>query len=478
MDAPRHITTPDRDSASATVSAVGAAGAPAPAAPPALRSERERTRRLTRACLMVWTAVGAIVLTGVLVYLLDILSVPVSIVIWTTVIVFCLRTTVNRLESLGVPRPAGTALAYVLMAVVIAIVVTLMFSPAFGVGDQFANLVQSVPTYANDVITWGNALYAQYADVLQNDTVQQTLTAAFDALGNWASDFARQSATGVISIGTGVANTVMAIGFALVIAFWILMELPALGREAKRLGGPKRAETMEMLHVTFTRVMGGYIKGTLLQCAIIGVACGVLFLVVGIPNYAALGGITGLLNIIPIVGPWLGGALAAIVSVFVSPWAAIAALIGTIVIQQIVYTFVSPKIMEGSVDIHPALTLIALMAGSAIGGAMNGLSGSLVGMLASIPAVAVAKSVFVYYFEKRSGRTLVSEDGVFFKGTPTPDDGPNPIADATSPHPGSSGPVKRVARAVGKAAGRAHLTRDERPGGATAPADRGSDKER
>ena len=161
----------------------------------------------------------------------------------------------------------------------------------------------------------------------------------------------------------------------------------------------------------------------------------------------ALGGITGILNIIPIIGPWLGGGLAAIVGIFVSPLVAVIAILGTIVIQQFVYTFISPKIMSDSVDIHPALTLIALMAGSALGGAMGGLPGSLVGMLASIPAVAVAKSVFVYYFEKRTGRRLVSKDGVFFLGTPSSSedgDAPNPIADATSPHPDGSAEFERA----------------------------------
>ena len=172
--------------------------------------------------------------------------------------------------------------------------------------------------------------------------------------------------------------------------------------------------------------------------------CGILFAILDIPNYAALGVIAGILNIIPIVGPWLGGALAAIVGVFVSPWIAVAALVGTIVIQQVVYTFVSPKIMASSVDIHPALTLIALMAGSAIGGAMSGFTGSLVGMLASIPAVAVMKSVFVYYFEKHTGRQLVAEDGVFFQGTPKSDGTLDPIADATSPHPDISAAIERV----------------------------------
>lgn len=409
------------------------------------QNEREQAKVLKarRRFLTVWTIVGAILLTGVLVYLFNLLSVPVGIVIWSVVIVFCLRGPVNKLEKLGVPRLAGTAIAYVLMFVVLALVGLLMFSPAFGVGDQFTNLIQSVPGYIQTIANWGNDLYARYADVLQNDTVQGWITDAFNALVAWASTFARDSASGVVAIGTGVVNTFVALGFALVVAFWMLMELPDLGRESERLVGPKHREDLEMLHVTFTRVMGGYIKGTLLQCAIIGVGCVVLFGVIGIPNYAALGGIAGLLNIIPIVGPWLGGALAAVVGVFVSPWIALVALLSTIAIQQIVYTFVSPKIMANSVDVHPALTLIALMAGSAIGGAMSGFTGSLVGMLASIPAVAVAKSVFVYYFEKRTGRQLVAKDGVFFQGTPADGDAVDPIADAIAPHPDVSAAYER-----------------------------------
>ena len=109
------------------------------------------------------------------------------------------------------------------------------------------------------------------------------------------------------------------------------------------------------------------------------------------------------------------------------------------------YTFVSPKIMANSVDVHPALTIIALMAGSAIGGAMSGLVGSLVGMLASIPAVAVAKAVFVYYFEEAHGAAAsCRQEGVFFKGATAPDDVVDPIADATSPHPDVSAAFERV----------------------------------
>lgn len=406
-----------------------------------------KTDKARRRFLNVWTIVGAIALTWVVVQLLNILSVPVAIVIWTTIIVFVLRGTVNKLEEIGINRTVGTAIGYVIMFAVLALVAFLLFSPGVGMNTQFANLIENVPVYVQGISDWANDMYARYAYMLEDESVRAFVTDVQASAMDWAGDFAKNSASGAIAFGTGLANAFMAIGFALVVAFWILMQLPQLGRECKRLVGDSRAEDLEMLHITFTRVMGGYIKGTLLQCAIIGVACGVLFAVLGIPNSMALGGITGILNIIPIIGPWLGGGLAAIVGIFVSPLVAVIAILGTIVIQQFVYTFISPKIMSDSVDIHPALTLIALMAGSALGGAMGGLSGSLVGMLASIPAVAVAKSVFVYYFEKRTGRRLVSKDGVFFLGTPSSSedgDAPNPIADATSPHPDGSAEFARA----------------------------------
>ena len=413
----------------------------------AQNKQSDKTDKARRRFLNVWTIVGAIALTWVAVQLLNILSVPVAIVIWTTIIVFVLRGTVNKLEEIGINRTVGTAIGYVIMFAVLALVAFLLFSPGVGMNTQFANLIENVPVYVQGISDWANDMYARYAYMLEDESVRAFVSDVQASAMEWAGDFAKNSASGAIAFGTGLANAFMAIGFALVVAFWILMQLPQLGRECKRLVGDAHAEDLEMLHITFTRVMGGYIKGTLLQCAIIGVACGILFAVRGIPNSMALGGITGILNIIPIIGPWLGGGLAAIVGIFVSPLVAVIAILGTIVIQQFVYTFISPKIMSDSVDIHPALTLIALMAGSALGGAMGGLPGSLVGMLASIPAVAVAKSVFVYYFEKRTGRRLVSKDGVFFLGTPSSSedgDAPNPIADATSPHPDGSAEFERA----------------------------------
>ena len=80
--------------------------------------------------------------------------------------------------------------------------------------------------------------------------------------------------------------------------------------------------------------------------------------------------------------------------------------------------------MQSAVKIHPALSLVGIVAGGALGGA--------VGMVLAVPLTAAIKGLFVYYFESRTSRQLVSPDGAFFGGTAysTPEGGPSPTFDA------------------------------------------------
>ena len=198
--------------------------------------------KIRRSFFRVWTFVGIIILVGILGFILNILSVPVGIFLWSIVIVFCLRTPVNRMQDKGINRILATAIAYVAMFIILLAIGVLLFSPAFGIGDQFTNLLESIPYYAQKVVETYNGMYSQYSYIFQNELVKGWLSEAAVSLGTWATNTAKMSADGIVSVGSSVANSFLVIGFAFVVAFWILMDMPAFGRECRRLIGEKHAE--------------------------------------------------------------------------------------------------------------------------------------------------------------------------------------------------------------------------------------------
>lgn len=156
--------------------------------------------------------------------------------------------------------------------------------------------------------------------------------------------------------------------------------------------------------------MGGYMRGTVITSVFDGLLSWVFLALVGHP-YAGLAAIlVGVLHFVPVIGEWVAVAFAVLLALFESPMLAIVALLGSVVIQNLTDNVVSPLVMRSAVKIHPALSLVGLFIGNSLGGVL--------GMLLAVPLTAAIKSVFVYYFESRSGRQLVSYDGALFQGTP------------------------------------------------------------
>lgn len=401
-----------------------------------LRSLEESTLRWRKRALVIWALIGICALFYVFGIVLDVLSMPVSIIVWCIILIFCLNPIVDALHKRGIGRGVGTAIAFVVLAAALGLLGWILFAPGIGASTQFAALASGLPSYVQSAMDGMNALAVQYSDIFANETVKSWMAQVSDSLYSFIGNFANVAGASIVGLGSAVANTAMIIGFAFIISFWIIMELPGLSREVRRLVSPQRIDDFEVLVDTLGSVMGGYLKATLLQCLIIGLGCGIGYAILGLPSPAALGIITGFLNIIPVVGPWLGGFVAAAVGFVVSPLTALIAIIIAVVIQQVVYTFISPILMSDSVDIHPVLVIFGLTCGSAVGGAMAGLGGSIAGMLASIPLIAASKALFVYYYEMRTGRRIIAPDGVFFKGAVIDETAEfNPSVDAAAPTP-------------------------------------------
>jgi predicted PurR-regulated permease PerM len=142
--------------------------------------------------------------------------------------------------------------------------------------------------------------------------------------------------------------------------------------------------------------LAGWLRGTLLSMLIIGGLSGLAFWVLGAPYPLLLGVIAGTLEFIPIVGPWIGGIVAVAVTLFHDPGTALYVAIAAVAIQQVEGNLVYPFVMSGAAELHPFVTLLALL----LFGAIFGFLGAL---LALPLTLAIATIVEVFWVEETLG---------------------------------------------------------------------------
>jgi predicted PurR-regulated permease PerM len=128
-------------------------------------------------------------------------------------------------------------------------------------------------------------------------------------------------------------------------------------------------------------VVGGYVRAQLLLALMIGTLAGVGCAVIGVPFPLVVGLAAGIFELIPIVGPFVGGAVALLLAATVSPLLAVATLALFLAIHFVEGYVLAPRIQARFVQLHPLIALLALFSGVEVAG--------FLGALFAIPAASL-----------------------------------------------------------------------------------------
>ena len=93
-------------------------------------------------------------------------------------------------------------------------------------------------------------------------------------------------------------------------------------------------------------------------------------LIIDLPFWLIVGMIAGLFNMIPLIGPWVGAVPGIVIAITTGggPGKAIAVAVVMAIVQQIDNHFISPIVMQRAVKLHPAVVMLALLAGGTLVG--------------------------------------------------------------------------------------------------------------
>lgn len=206
---------------------------------------------------------------------------------------------------------------------------------------------------------------------------------------------------------TGVAGaTATALGttlLVLVVSFYLLLDFEQLPELLLRLVPPSHHDDARRLLAESSRIWHAFLRGQLLMGLAVGVATAIILTVLGVRFALGLGLIAGVLEFVPIFGPWITGLISVLVAAFQDSnfWGlaslefALLVLAASILIQQVENNILYPRIIGHSLNLHPLVVLLAVLAAGSMAG--------VVGLLLAAPTVATLRLVASYLYWKVVG---------------------------------------------------------------------------
>jgi predicted PurR-regulated permease PerM len=226
-----------------------------------------------------------------------------------------------------------------------------------------------------------------YAKELQNHNSElgklNTKYHVESRLSTLISSHGSSLAGGVLSVGEVVVSAVSSFFLVFVLTVYFLGGLPRIKVFAYRLvPASRRPRTILLTDEIFSRV-GGYVLGNVLTSLIIGVGTAVWMLAWGIPYPFLLAMFVALVDLIPVIGSYVGGVAVVLTALTVSLPVAIATLAFMVLYKLAEDYFIVPRVMGRTVQVPATVTLVAVL----IGGTLLGIIGALV----AIPVAAAAR---------------------------------------------------------------------------------------
>ena len=191
----------------------------------------------------------------------------------------------------------------------------------------------------------------------------------------------------VIPLLTGLVGAVLDVVLVAVISIYLLAGGARVSDWLHRNMPQQQQGRMKLLLDTLQRVVGGYIRGQLLLCALIGVLVGVGMQVIGVPYALLLGVLAFVLEFIPVLGTLVSGAICVLLALTKGWVIALIVLVYFVVVHVIEGDVVGPRIVGKAIGLHPVVSLAALIAGAELFG--------IAGALLASPVAGVLQALLI-----------------------------------------------------------------------------------
>lgn len=352
--------------------------------------ERKRIRFSNSKLLPILGILAAIYLLSQIFSKYTLISDTFYTVIFSIVLAYLFNPLVDYLENKGLKRLYGVLSIYL---VIIAIILILAFIVVPSSTHEIRSLLQNMPDYFKNISSFFDNLYFRYTSTLGElppilQGVDSIINENIYRVESFLTEGIRSIVRGIVTFFTKIVSIVL----TPILTLYFLVDKDMFIKRIKEAIPKKYKEEVLYLSREIDISVSQFVRGRILLAIFVGITTTIILLLMDIDFAIVIGFITGVADIIPYIGPFLGFLPAVIFAFISAPIKALWIGIIFILIQWIENNILAPKIIGHRTGMHPLTVLLSLI----IGGSLFGV----LGMIFSVPMVAVIRIFYVFIREK------------------------------------------------------------------------------
>ena len=288
---------------------------------------------------------------------------------------------VRKLEERQVPRSAAIVLVYLGFAVVVSV---LFYAFVPSLIAELNQVLARLPRETNKIEDLTRGAVGDLKRLPLPVNLQEAINNMIQRSEQLIQQFARQ----LVDFLVGIFSKLVWFSLAPVLAYYILLDWDAIGQRWLAAVPESFRPAFVLLVQEIDGVLTGFVLGRLIISLVVGALITIGLVLLDVQFAVLLGLIAGIFDLIPYLGPILGGIPAVMLAFLKSPWKALWVAFLFAAVNQLEAVILSPRILGVRVGLHPVVTIFALMAG----GNLFGVGG----ILLAVPAAATLRVVLAF----------------------------------------------------------------------------------
>lgn len=303
------------------------------------------------------------------------------------VIAWLLDPAVTYLQKKNVKRSIGTIVVFFVFILILYLLFRIMLPLLYTQLNEF--ITNSLPTLIKSTGTFIENLFTKLEATGFDFTSVET--SVYKALENIGVDLTTGLPKAALNVVSTLVSSIGTFGLGLIVGFYLLIDFEGVKKIFNYIP-IRNKEGFNYIIGKLNIAFRSFVQGTLFISLIIMILSSIFYGIIGLPSALLFGLICGITNIIPYIGPWIGGAICVIVGLTVSPVTGILAGVVAFAIQQVDGMILQPLIMSKTMKLHPVTIMIGLL--------VFGYLFGILGMIFATPIMASVKIIASYYNEK------------------------------------------------------------------------------